>query len=622
VSGYTGVNFGTMVTQSRPVDFHNRISSMVTKNASGQTLAAVGYSYDAGDRRTQARREDGTYWNYGYNARGEVTSGTRHAVGGTSINGLERQYQYDAIGNRVWAKYGGGATGSVSQIDYTVNGHNQYTDIDHPGKAWVVGRAPALDDVYVNTQLADRQETWFSHELAASNSGGPVNLAVAVTDDLGAPVSSGHLAVPKAEVSPTYDAAGNLANDGRWVYEWDSVNRLRKMTATAAATTAGFPAQVVEFVYDWQGKRIAKKVTEGSTIRHKRYLYEGWNVVAEWTLHGSSTTFLTPQTYLWGLDLAGQSSGDVRQLQSAGGVGGLLAANVIRTSDSTALGNLYTSYDGSGNILGWSGADGAIKQSQDYDAFGNVVLRQTDPAGPLATGQGELDYGFSTKPEDKESRLLYYGFRYYQPETGRWLSRDPIGERGGVNHYGFVKNNGVSRIDYLGLFLDDFIDDFGDLFEDESDEGNDIPNGGPDGKSDFLHHYYHGNGADFDLFQRGYGDRLKKAVDPVVIPSLEGKLGQISQGLCGSGIQRKTITRASREAVTVEHPDLTKVIFSFGDTTIVSNADEKLCVDCNKRTWTFDGKRFHSVDDRFTDPLNIDQATFGLWPGTGDFARL
>jgi hypothetical protein len=151
-----------------------------------------------------------------------------------------------------------------------------------------------------------------------------------------------------------------------------------------------------------------------------------------------------------------------------------------------------------------------------------------------------------------------------------------------------------------------------------SDEGNDIPNGGPDGKSDFLHHYYHGNGADFDLFQRGYGDRLKNAVDPDVIPSLEGKLGQISQGLCGSGIQRKTITRASREAVTVENPDLTKVIFSVGDTTIVSNADGKLCVDCNKRTWTFDGKRFHSVDDRFTDPLNIDQATFFLWPGTGD----
>jgi hypothetical protein len=216
------------------------------------------------------------------------------------------------------------------------------------------------------------------------------------------------------------------------------------------------------------------------------------------------------------------------------------------------------------------------------------------------------------------------------PDTGRWLSRDPIGERGGINLYGMVRNNPNGRIDRLGLnplgdalgdlgdLLGGIGDDLGDLWGDDADAGNDVPSGGPDGKSDFLHHYYHGNGADFDLFQRGYGDRLKNAVDPIVIPSLEGKLGQISQGLCGSGIQRKTITRASRDAVTVDHPNLTRVIFSVGDTTIVSNADGKLCVDCNNKTWTFEGKRFHSVDDRFTDPLSIDQATFGLWPGTGD----
>jgi RHS repeat-associated protein len=44
-----------------------------------------------------------------------------------------------------------------------------------------------------------------------------------------------------------------------------------------------------------------------------------------------------------------------------------------------------------------------------------------------------------------------YGYRYYDPVTGRWPSRDPIGERGGINLYGFVGNNGVNRIDLLGL---------------------------------------------------------------------------------------------------------------------------------------------------------------------------
>ncbi len=44
-----------------------------------------------------------------------------------------------------------------------------------------------------------------------------------------------------------------------------------------------------------------------------------------------------------------------------------------------------------------------------------------------------------------------YGYRYYDPVTGRWLSRDPIGERGGLNLYGFVGNNGIDAVDQLGL---------------------------------------------------------------------------------------------------------------------------------------------------------------------------
>jgi hypothetical protein len=44
-----------------------------------------------------------------------------------------------------------------------------------------------------------------------------------------------------------------------------------------------------------------------------------------------------------------------------------------------------------------------------------------------------------------------YGYRYYDPVTGRWPSRDPIGEKGGVNLYGFVGNDGIGQIDYIGL---------------------------------------------------------------------------------------------------------------------------------------------------------------------------
>jgi RHS repeat-associated protein len=51
----------------------------------------------------------------------------------------------------------------------------------------------------------------------------------------------------------------------------------------------------------------------------------------------------------------------------------------------------------------------------------------------------------------KRACVWFYGYRYYDPVTGRWLSRDPIEEEGGVNLYGFVGNDGVNHWDLIGL---------------------------------------------------------------------------------------------------------------------------------------------------------------------------
>ncbi|HEY3854822.1 MAG TPA: RHS repeat-associated core domain-containing protein [Verrucomicrobiae bacterium] len=52
---------------------------------------------------------------------------------------------------------------------------------------------------------------------------------------------------------------------------------------------------------------------------------------------------------------------------------------------------------------------------------------------------------------DDETDLVYYGYRYYNPNTGRWLSRDPVEEEGGPNLSGFVGNDAVNRADLIGL---------------------------------------------------------------------------------------------------------------------------------------------------------------------------
>jgi RHS repeat-associated protein len=56
-----------------------------------------------------------------------------------------------------------------------------------------------------------------------------------------------------------------------------------------------------------------------------------------------------------------------------------------------------------------------------------------------------------TKLQRFRPGVAYYGYRYYDPTTGRWPSRDPIEEMGGVNIYAIVGNNSNNQIDVLGL---------------------------------------------------------------------------------------------------------------------------------------------------------------------------
>jgi len=71
------------------------------------------------------------------------------------------------------------------------------------------------------------------------------------------------------------------------------------------------------------------------------------------------------------------------------------------------------------------------------------------PANRLPAQQPSRENGHYY--DETASGMLFYGFRYYDPETGRWPSRDPIGEEGGPNLYGFVGNDGVNAWDLFGL---------------------------------------------------------------------------------------------------------------------------------------------------------------------------
>jgi len=75
-------------------------------------------------------------------------------------------------------------------------------------------------------------------------------------------------------------------------------------------------------------------------------------------------------------------------------------------------------------------------------------------------GGPKTDWVLSTKYTDSETGLLYYGYRYYQSETGRWVGRDRMGEHKDPNLFCFVQNNVTTRLDYLGLItIDDSLED-------------------------------------------------------------------------------------------------------------------------------------------------------------------
>jgi RHS repeat-associated protein len=197
------------------------------------------------------------------------------------------------------------------------------------------------------------------------------------------------------------------------------------------------------FVYDGQGRRI-QKTTETYNLASDlwtltsdtRFLYDGWNLIAEY----DTTTI--GNTYVWGHDLSGHA-GSPRPGVGAGGVGGLLFTSSLSPITQLPTSTHAVSYDANGNISEYIDlSTGTIEAHLEYDAFGRIIH---------STGTAPANFGFSTKYLDEETNYLYYGFRYYDPEIGKWPNRDPIEESGGTNMYGFVWNDGVNLWDYLGM---------------------------------------------------------------------------------------------------------------------------------------------------------------------------
>jgi RHS repeat-associated protein len=439
-------------------DALGRRTNLQVRGVSGDTICRAGYRYDEAGRLLSVRAGDMTA-RYSYGGDAETVTGLVVAVGGEDR--LVGTRQHDALGRlqRVGWESGSNSVATFQYGHTAASLRSRCTMLD--GSYWVyeydeLGQMVAGRKFTAAGQPVSGRQFEYNYDLignrnwATEGGGGRHSYSVnelnqytrmSIPDLIrqiawsgsvftfgGGPGGGVSPGPTLREVHPCYDRDGNLTGDGRFTYVWDGENRL--VLASNLQTR-------IAFSYDYLSRRVRKSVfakTPESWLltSDSFFAYDGWNLIRAIT-DTPTPPYSVTNSYTWGLDLSGT-------LQGAGGIGGLLSASHGETT------SVFYCHDGNGNVTDLVDTNGTPVARYEYDPFGHQIAM----TGVDSTNN---PFRFSTKYVDEETGLIYYGHRYYSPTMGRWLTRDPLGEAGGINLYGFVGNGAVNFVDRLGLAL-------------------------------------------------------------------------------------------------------------------------------------------------------------------------
>jgi RHS repeat-associated protein len=187
--------------------------------------------------------------------------------------------------------------------------------------------------------------------------------------------------------------------------------------------------------YDGENRLKSAEYTDsGSVIHRTEYYYSGDNLLTEVKkyINGSPTSDMRfVRDRFLGIQERDGSNNVTREyklgIDEGGGIGGLLNLN------QGGMNYSYL-YDGKGNVTALINSSQNIVATYAYDPFGKLMNK---------TGTLNQPYMFSTKEYDSETGLSYYGYRFYSSSLGRWITRDPIKEIGGMNLYGFISEDPI-----------------------------------------------------------------------------------------------------------------------------------------------------------------------------------
>ena len=210
----------------------------------------------------------------------------------------------------------------------------------------------------------------------------------------------------------TYDANGNILNDGVRTYRYNAANRTDQIVHSGITST---------MLYNGEGQRVLKTVTQtGQATEYEYYFYdEQGRVIGEYS--GSTGALDNEMVYHADLPILAIRPSGVWMIHS----------------------------DQLGTPRALVGTSGTIAWSWDSAAFGNT-LQNSDPDGNLS--HVYFDHRFPGQLYDSETQIHYNYFRDYDPSTGRYVQSDPIGLEGGINTYGYANQNPIRFVDPLGLY--------------------------------------------------------------------------------------------------------------------------------------------------------------------------
>ncbi|MCE9552376.1 MAG: hypothetical protein K8T91_03240, partial [Planctomycetes bacterium] len=240
----------------------------------------------------------------------------------------------------------------------------------------------------------------------------------------------------------TYDLNGNLTNDGTRTYEWDALNRLKKVYKTPSSAVL-----IAEYTYDALGRRIRKTVSNGGlggSIPNETTDYVYHSGIAQCCEERQEiATVDTPtKQYVWGIY--------IDEL--------IQQKNLVALNNFSAAVELYPLQDTLYRTTALADSAGAIREAYDCDAYGNTLIfrKSGSPPSVISWADGDTqivlptsDYIYTGRQYDAESEVYFYRARFHSQHFGRFISRDLIDSVAEL--YTFVRNNPVVFVDPSGL---------------------------------------------------------------------------------------------------------------------------------------------------------------------------